>query len=188
MQLIDLRGSALVTSIQNALDAIVNRANVTAGNWQAQLTQKVAEFFATPNVIAQLNTRLAYVKERATAHGTFDALGPIATAQSKVAALSAEYTKAKPVVVTAVNKVQAAGGVSLSSDMLSSVATAGVRMASVFSDTKAQDAAIAAIERGVLTPAEAAALAKQLQNPNATRNTMLAVGAVAFVWLLLRRR
>ena len=185
---IDVGSLPFVTSIQNALNAIVSRANVTAGNWQVQLTQKVAEFFATPNVIAQFNMRLAFLKERATTRGVFDALGPIATAQGRVVALNAEYVKAKPAVTTAMSKVEAAGGVSLSSDMLSSVATAGVRMAGVFSNTKAQDAAISAIERGLLTPAEAAALAKQLQAPNATRNTMLAVGAVVLVYLLLRRR
>ena len=187
MPFIDVRNLPQITSIQDALNAIINRANVQVGNWQAQLTEKVAQFYATPKTIETFNARLAFVKSKATARGTMDAFSKINAAQAQVNALGAEYATAKPIVSAALAQVDTGSGLSLSSSALRAVASAGVRMAGVFSTTKAQETAISAIERGVLTPAEAAELYKQLQNPNATRNTLMAAGAVVLVWLLLRR-
>lgn len=188
MPFIDVRNLPQITSIQDALNAILDRANVKLGNWQNQLAQKVAEFYATPNTIDAFNTRLAFVKAKATARGKLDAFSTINAAHAQVQALGAEYAAAKPVVASALAQVDAASGASVPSSVLSAVAKAGVRMAGVFSTTKTQDSAISALERGILTPAEAADLYKQLQNPKATRNTLMAVGAVVMVWLLLRRR
>lgn len=191
MPFIDVRNLPQITSIQAALDAILNRANVTVANWQTQLTQKIAEFYATPTVLERFNVRLAFVKAKATAHGTLDAFRPLNTATAGVINLGVQYEKAKPVVSSAlaqVNTGTSGGSIPLSSGALSAVATAGVRMAGVFSAIKAQDVAITAIERNVLTPAEAAQLYAQLQKPNATRNTLLTIGAVALVWMILRRR
>jgi hypothetical protein len=191
MPFIDVRNLPQVTAIQSALDAILNRANVTVGNWQVALAGKVAEFYATPNRLDALDTRIAFVTERAIAHGTRDVLAKLNAAQSAVGETRAQYGTAKPVVAAGMAQLDASmagGGVNVSSGMLRALAAAGVRMAGVFGAIQAQQVGIAAIERGVLTPAEAAELYRRLQQPNVRRNTVVLVGGALLVaWVLLHR-
>lgn len=182
--------TAPLITMPSGLDALLGRVNVSLMGIQQKLAQQVAQFFATPVKVREFATRIAYVQRVAQSRGNTDAMGKLAGLQAQVNQLSEEYLKAKPAVIDALGKVdaaQASGQSVLSSGVISAVAKAGVQMAGVFGMTSGQDAAIKALENGTLTPKEAVDLYGQLQNPNATRNLVFAGGAVVLVWLLLRR-
>lgn len=187
MPFIDVRSIPQIAAIQQAFNAVLNRANVSVANLEQQIVQKVAEFYATPTRVQQFATRIDYVRGKAMARKNADAVSRLLSLQMKNGELQSQYESAKPTVNAAVEQVQGAN-TSVTSKLVGSAANAGLLMASVFSATKAQDAAIAAVEKGVLTPAEAAELFKKLQAPTDSKNVVLFVGIGIMLWLVLRRR
>lgn len=190
MTTIDVRSIPQITAIQSAFSAILDKANLSLQGIEQQIVQKVAQFYATPTAIKQFRTRIEFIRERATARRDNDTLGRLSGIEAKVNEIQAKYERAKPTVNAAVAQLQGVQGTSsLTSSVLSSTANAGLLMAGVFTAVNSQDAAISALERGVLTPAEAAALYRKLQNPiTDTKKIALIIGAAVFIVLVLRGR
>ena len=191
MPFVDVRNLPQVAQLQSAFDALVNRANLSLSQWNQQVMTKIAEFFATPARIDTLNTRITFTEEKARSRNNMDALGKLSGIKSYVAQIGAAYAQAKPTVQAAVERARASGlglSISLPTDLLMPAVNAGILMNDVFTALGAQEAAISAVERGVLTPAEAAELYKRLQSPTIGRNTVLVVGGLVVAWLLFRRR
>jgi len=183
-------GTNTLFGVQLGLDSLLGRLESSAIEWQSKLALNVASFFATPVKIREFGTRLAFVQQAAQNHGNTSVLPDVAYAQQQVSYLTNAYVNAKPVVIDALNTVDAAqqsGGSVLSSDTLGAAGNAAVKMVEVSSMISAQDSTITALENGTLTPAEAAQLYNQLAQPNAVRNLLFAGGAVVAVWLLLRK-